>query len=83
MGERRRFWNGCSGQTGSGQALAAGDSASAHQLADSLFADESQTGGEVVLVGAGPGDPGLLTLHALRQMQQADVVVYDRLVSDG
>lgn len=82
MGERRRFWERLLGADRLGQALARGDSASAHQLADSLFADESQTGGEVVLVGAGPGDPGLLTLHALRQMQQADVVVYDRLVSD-
>ncbi|WP_421236186.1 siroheme synthase CysG [Aeromonas sp. 601039] len=82
MGERRRFWERLLGADRLGQALARGDCASAHQLADSLFADESQTGGEVVLVGAGPGDPGLLTLHALRQMQQADVVVYDRLVSD-
>ncbi|MGL6620847.1 siroheme synthase CysG [Aeromonas veronii] len=82
MGERRRFWERLLGADRLGQALARGDHASAHQLADSLFADESQTGGEVVLVGAGPGDPGLLTLHALRQMQQADVVVYDRLVSD-
>ncbi|MBL0562820.1 siroheme synthase CysG [Aeromonas hydrophila] len=82
MGERRRFWERLLGADRLGQALARGDSASANQLADSLFADESQSGGEVVLVGAGPGDPGLLTLHALRQMQQADVVVYDRLVSD-
>ncbi|WP_439839098.1 siroheme synthase CysG [Aeromonas caviae] len=82
MGERRRFWERLLGADRLGQALARGDSASANQLADNLFADESQTGGEVVLVGAGPGDPGLLTLHALRQMQQADVVVYDRLVSD-
>ncbi|MGE6182906.1 siroheme synthase CysG [Aeromonas media] len=82
MGERRRFWERLLGADRLGQALARGDGASANQLADNLFADESQTGGEVVLVGAGPGDPGLLTLHALRQMQQADVVVYDRLVSD-
>lgn len=82
MGERRRFWERLLGADRLGQALARGDSASANQLADSLFADDAGARGEVILVGAGPGDPGLLTLHALRQMQQADVVVYDRLVSD-
>lgn len=78
--ERRIFWENVYAST-VGQQVLAGNRVAADAAMPKLLADWQTPKGEVYLVGAGPGDPELLTFKALRLMQQADVVLYDRLVS--
>lgn len=82
MAERRMFWEKFFTNDRLAQYLANDDKQAVDQETASLFSAPLDNRGEVVLVGAGPGDAGLLTLKGLQQIQQADVVVYDRLVSD-
>ncbi len=86
---RRRFWESffegpIANQVMNGRSDEAAKSF--HSSLDAVAArqnvlTDSAQSGEVYLVGAGPGDPELLTLKALRLMQQSDVVLYDNLVS--
>ena len=79
--KRRIFWeNALDGVIA--EKVLTGDESSAEQMLQQMLVDEDNiVRGEVYLVGAGPGDPDLLTFRALRLMQKADVVVYDNLVS--
>ena len=82
--QRRRFWeellNGRLGELILQGRLESADMALEQAIRD--HDSDSDRQGEVYLVGAGPGDPDLLSFRALRLMQQCDVVLYDRLVSE-
>jgi len=82
VGERRRFFEALIDGPAA-QRFTAGDERGAQRLAQQLLSSGAaapRAAGEVTLVGAGPGDPELLTLKALRALQDADVILHDRLV---
>lgn len=84
---RRQFWESALQGDIAERVFTGNVTEAAHLLESRLAAAEkgiaagAGAAGEVYLVGGGPGDPDLLTFRALRLMQQADVVLYDRLVS--
>ncbi len=81
---RRRFWEGVLDGRAAAYALDGRDDLADFELRRALKREQAlapRATGSVALVGAGPGDPDLLTLRAARELELADVVLYDRLVS--
>lgn len=81
--QRRHFWESVLQGSLADLVLAGRENEAAAQLQRQLAtrSKNDNAAGMVYLVGAGPGDPDLLTIRAWRLIQEADVVVYDRLVS--
>ena len=79
--QRKEFWETALNGVFAEYIYAGNEKQARRWLDNQLAKGESRAIGEVYLVGAGPGDPDLLTYKAVRLMQQADVMVYDRLVS--
>ena len=81
--DRRKFWEGVFSGVVAEKVFSGRSQEAVKELEKRLIETKEGGLGEVYLVGAGPGDPDLLTFKALRLIQQADVVLYDRLVSKG
>ena len=79
--KRRIFWETALDGVVAEKVLTGDEDSAAALLQQMLEGEDNVQRGEVYMVGAGPGDPDLLTLRALRLMQKADVVLYDNLVS--
>ncbi|MCF6318122.1 MAG: siroheme synthase CysG [Proteobacteria bacterium] len=80
MSERKHFWENFLNSSVSSRIINTGFKPDSNDVIKQ-FSVKSKQEGEVYLVGAGPGDPELLTIKALRVMQQADVVLHDNLIS--
>ena len=78
--ERGAFWRRLMQSQAPDQVLARQEE-SANKIVEGLLSGQEVAAGEAFLVGAGPGDPDLLTFRALRLIQMSDIVFYDRLVS--
>jgi uroporphyrin-III C-methyltransferase/precorrin-2 dehydrogenase/sirohydrochlorin ferrochelatase len=79
--KRRIFWENVLEGVIAEKVLSGDEGSAETMLLQMLKGEDNIQRGEVYLVGAGPGDPDLLTFRALRLMQKADVVVYDNLVT--